>query len=345
MLTIMGSGEMTESMHKVHQRLMSSIAGPVRAVFVDTPAGFQLNADELSERAAQYFQKHLNAPLSTVSFKNSSLVGLPATEATLTRLRNANYIFAGPGSPSYAARHWLNGPFSAALAERLAAGAHLVFASAAAIAASRYAVPVYEIYKVGEDPHWVDGLDLLGPYGCQTAIISHWNNAEGGTHDTRYAYLGEPRLRLLEDALPDTAVILGVDEHTACIVDLFARRCEVMGAGGVTIRRRGGETVFKTGASFPLEYLARGAGLSGPAALEAVPPPREVETEPPEGEQAPCLTSPREDSVIDLLIEVRAELRRNHQWRQADAIRQRLGALGIVVEDGKEGTHWRRAES
>lgn len=343
--TIMGSGEMAESMRKVHQRLLSRTAGRLRPVFVDTPAGFQLNADELSERAAQYFQKHFNVPLAVASFKNSSLVGSPATEASLAILKRANYVFAGPGSPSYAARHWQNSPFAAAFAERLAAGAQIVFASAAAIAASRYALPVYEIYKVGEAPRWIDGIDLLGAYGLELAIITHWNNAEGGTHDTRYAYLGEPRLRLLEEAVPDSAVILGVDEHTACIIDLHTHKCEVMGAGRVTIRKKGLEVAFKSGTSFAIDYLAKGSqvDMSLPAELEGtLLPPHQTEAEQPIMEEPECQTAPPVAGLVDLLIEVRAELRRNHQWPLADAIRQRLGAHGIMVEDGPEGTSWLR---
>ena len=94
---------------------------------------------------------------------------------------------------------------------------------------------MYEIYKVGEEPHWVEGLNLLGPYGLELAIVTHWNNTEGGTHDTRYCYMGEPRLRLLEESLPESATILGIDEHTACIVDLSKGKSVVMGVGQVTI--------------------------------------------------------------------------------------------------------------
>ncbi len=59
-------------------------------------------------------------------------------------------------------------------------GASLALASAAAIAAGTFALPVYEIYKVGEDPHWKPGLDLLKPFGLSLAFIPHWDNMEGG---------------------------------------------------------------------------------------------------------------------------------------------------------------------
>ncbi len=57
----------------------------------------------------------------------------------------------------------------------------MVFASAAALTLGRWTVPVYEIYKVGEDPHWLEGLDLLSQTGIDGAVIPHFDNAEGGT--------------------------------------------------------------------------------------------------------------------------------------------------------------------
>jgi len=40
------------------------------------------------------------------------------------------------------------------------------------------------------------------------------------------------------------------------------------------------------------------------------------------------------------LIEVRKDLRANKMWAISDKIRDRLEELGIVLEDGKEGTSW-----
>jgi len=46
-------------------------------------------------------------------------------------------------------------------------------------------------------------------------------------------------------------------------------------------------------------------------------------------------------SFIDLLIEVRQELRQAQQWTLADLIRDRLVDLGVILEDGKGETTWR----
>ncbi len=44
---------------------------------------------------------------------------------------------------------------------------------------------------------------------------------------------------------------------------------------------------------------------------------------------------------IELLIEVRSELRKQKLWALSDLIRDRLKALGIILEDSREGTTWR----
>lgn len=44
---------------------------------------------------------------------------------------------------------------------------------------------------------------------------------------------------------------------------------------------------------------------------------------------------------IDLLLEIRRELRTAKQWELSDMIRDRLNELGISLEDGKGGTVWR----
>jgi cysteinyl-tRNA synthetase len=43
---------------------------------------------------------------------------------------------------------------------------------------------------------------------------------------------------------------------------------------------------------------------------------------------------------IDLLVEVRAELRAQKLWALSDIVRDRLAALGVTIEDTPTGTHW-----
>lgn len=46
---------------------------------------------------------------------------------------------------------------------------------------------------------------------------------------------------------------------------------------------------------------------------------------------------------VELLIDVRASLRQARQFELADQVRDRLAELGITLEDGRDGTRWRRA--
>ena len=46
------------------------------------------------------------------------------------------------------------------------------------------------------------------------------------------------------------------------------------------------------------------------------------------------------DGFVNLLIEIRRELRANKLWELSDSVRDRLAALGVVLEDSKEGTSW-----
>ena len=47
------------------------------------------------------------------------------------------------------------------------------------------------------------------------------------------------------------------------------------------------------------------------------------------------------DGFINLLIEMRRELRSQKLWALSDLVRDRLAELGVLLEDSKEGTTWR----
>ncbi|MEJ2039412.1 MAG: hypothetical protein P8X55_10805 [Desulfosarcinaceae bacterium] len=128
-------------------------------------------------------------------------------------------------------------------------------------------MPVYEIYKVGQELHWMDGLDILSRFGFDLVVVPHWNNAEGGNHDTRFCFMGAPRFERLEAMLPEGTTILGLDEHTALIIDFARQTAEIEGAGRITLRRNGYERVFskETPPSLDLLRGAFGAGAEPPA--------------------------------------------------------------------------------
>ncbi|MGZ6297761.1 MAG: CysS/YqeB C-terminal domain-containing protein [Candidatus Limnocylindrales bacterium] len=263
-LAIMGSGETAPAMAKVHRALLERLDDSTApATLIDTPYGFQENADELSARIVAYFVESVGHTLSVATYRSRDADAL-ATSTALALIREARYVLAGPGSPSYALRHWVDGPIPGALTDKLANGGIVTVASAAALTVGVVTVPVYEIYKVGEDPHWLDGLDLLGQStGLKAAVVPHYDNAEGGNHDTRFCYLGERRLRVLEAALPQGAFVLGVDGHTALVLDLDQGTASVAGLGGVTLRAQGRSVVFPSGTETRIEALAESARTIG----------------------------------------------------------------------------------
>ena len=247
LLVIMGSGETTPTMIKPHRRILETVPADA-AVLLDTPYGFQLNADEISARTVGYFAQSVGRQIDVVSWRTPPPPGLER-ERALTKLRSAQWIFAGPGSPTYALRQWRGTELPDLLPETDV----LVFASAAALTLGSHTVPVYEIYKAGITPYWEPGLDLFRRLtGVPAVVIPHYDNAEGGHHDTRFCYLGEPRLSALERELLSDTLIIGVDEHTALFCDLESATVTVVGNGGLTLRRNGSSVRYESGSVLPL---------------------------------------------------------------------------------------------
>jgi len=291
-LAMMGSGETAPTMAKVHRALFERLGpAPVPAAILDTPYGFQENADDLSARTVKFFAESVGREVDVASCRTRDVDGV-ALATAVARLRQARYVMAGPGSPSYALRQWAGGPIPPALADLLRDGGVLTMASAAALTLGVVTIPVYEIYKVGEEPRWLEGLDLLGAAtGLRAAVIPHYDNAEGGNHDTRFCYMGERRLRILEQQLPPETFVLGVDSHTALVLDLDRGVATVSGLGGVTVRVDGRSALFPGGSEMGLEALAEAAralaggeipvsdrGVGGPGAGGSAPSPTRAST-------------------------------------------------------------------
>lgn len=378
LLVLIGSGEMAPRMTRVQRSVIARLAehrggpssdrdrGSVRAAFIDTPYGFQSNADALSASMVDYFGARLGITVSVASFRRSD-DDILARETAFARIREADYVFSGPGSPSYALRQWSASAIPQLFADKLADGGALVLASAAALAIGRLTLPVYEIYKAGQDPYWLPGLDVLATIGINAAVLPHYDNAEGGGHDTRFCFLGERRLAALEELMPDDTLILGVDEHTALLVDLDAERATVHGRGAVTVRRHGRSVVFAAGEEVGLAELRTGA--PGPSSQPPATPERHplghedagdgevqalvrsvlaqvAELAPRAmivqlGEVAERALSDRTtlvEPLIETLIELRHRARENGDWPAADAIRTRLLGLGIELHDAADGT-------
>ncbi|WP_371791231.1 hypothetical protein OG285_15165 [Streptomyces sp. NBC_01471] len=274
----MGSGETSPTMVTLHRDLVAHLSADPGAAILETPYGFQVNRDDISSRAQDYFRRSVGLTTTIVSDADAGTVPGDSLDHIRDQVRRAAWVFSGPGSPSYALGRWREQGLGQILADRVRRGHGVtVMASAAACTVGFAALPVYEVYKAGHTPVWLDGLDLLGALDLPVAVIPHYDNAEGGTHDTRFCYLGETRLAAMETQLPDTAAVLGIDEHTALIIDLDAAIARVWGRGVLTVRRRGVSTLIPSGTTLTLERLR---ALAAGTDQGGVPAARQPTTEP-----------------------------------------------------------------
>ena len=377
-LAIIGSGETSPTMVTVHRELVSrlGLASP-QAIVLATPYAFQENAIDVSARTQRYFADSVGLPVRVVAGTSPHADPamapplIPPDEEDEVRqaagLRAADWVFAGPGSPSYALAHWRAGPVAAGLRDRVLAGAGLtVLASAAAATAGRFTLPVYEIYKAGGAPRWLDGLDLLGPLGMTVALIPHYDNAEGGRYDTRHCYLGERRLAVMERELGGDAAVLGVDEHTAVLIDLRTSDVEIRGRGGVTVRRSGDSVILPAGTRLSVAELRdmvqgirRAAGGGDAPRGEGRPEPGGQDDAAAGDGEAPALPLPEimaaaerrfeaaagardAEAMVGVILELEtaigqweADMDEDQGTEQARALlRSLVGRLGRAAQDG-----------
>ena len=222
-LVVMGSGETAPTMVRVHREIFAACP-PGPAAMLDTPFAFQMNRDELVARTQRYFAQSVGREVEVASWPRRDGAGR-RSEKALALLDRAAWAFAGPGSPTYALRQWRGTAVPAALAGVVRRGGTVVMGSAAALTLGGHAVPVYEVYKVGADPEWVEGLDLLGeltglrPPSCRTTTTRR--AARTTPASATSARRGWRRWR---SSCPIEVGVLGVDEHTAALLDVEARR-------------------------------------------------------------------------------------------------------------------------
>jgi hypothetical protein len=339
LVILFGSGETSASGQKVFDWLLRRLPSPVRVAIVETPAGFELNSAQVAGRIGEFLDHRLQnyrPQVTVVPARKRGTPYSPDNPEIAALIPGAHAIFLGPGSPTYAVRQLRDSlTWQTVLAcHRL--GAALVLASAATVAAGAYALPVYEIYKVGEDLHWRDGLDLLQPYGLSLALISHWNNNDGGADlDTSRCWMGQGRFRQLMAMLPPGTTVVGIDEHTALVMDLASGDCRVMGRGWVSVLHGGEEQRFEHGHGFGLSEL-------GPfhQPLGQVELPTEVEMLARSAQSpTPPEVMPSPPPEVVLLAKEREEARARRDWAAADALRSKIAALGWKVLDTQDGPH------
>lgn len=335
LMAFMGSGETSYNGGKIFESLARHLHAPLNISLLETPAGFELNSDRVVGRVADYLRVRLqndHPDIHVIPARKKGTAFSPDSAEIIRPMASSNLIFLGPGSPTYAVRQLEGSLAWDVIQARQRAGAVLVMASAATVAAGAFALPVYEIYKVGEEPHWKPGLDLFAAYGLKMVVIPHWNNEEGGSElDTSRCFIGQERFNLLAEQLPPDSTILGLDEHTAVVMDFAEGVATVKGRSCVHIIRQRVEQSFSNGVHFPLTHLGNfrlptvEEGISM-AALDLI---QQVQSEKPDAEQTP-------QEVVDLLGQ-RQNARERKDWLRADEVRAQIAALGWKIMDTPDG--------
>ncbi len=359
-LAILGSGETAPGMTKIHRKMLKALQ-PTNAVNIDTAYGFQLNVPQMSKKLEDYFDTSLHLKMTTLHFPSYERASELERTVFKQQVRQADYVFAGPGSPTYALAQWAPLHFDEDLLSVLDKGGGLCISSAASLTLGAFTAPIYEIYKVGElSPVWRDGLNVLGNYGLRCVVIPHFDNAEGGNYDTRYCYLGEVRLTALEQLLPDDVATFGVDEHTAAVIDFSKDTVTIEGRSNAYWRYHGSLKVLANGTTTQLDDL-RNAHIGPRAPAVDVASPVSVETSPLElghiaaagGDDAASALAQLvqlavtggdgyidPSSLIQGVLQARVSARAIGQYELADQLRDVLVSNGIEVQDGPDGTTW-----
>lgn len=340
-IALLGSGETSASGGQVFEMLARELPVPLQVRVLETPAGFELNAGRVAGRVADYLRVRLQnyqPEVRQVAARRKDPAHTAQNLGVNQDLLDADLVFLGPGSPSYTVRH-LDGSITWDLVRaRHRMGAAVVFASAAAIAAGALALPVYEIFKVGEDPHWKPGLDFFAPFGLRLVVVSHWNNHDGGAElDTSHCFVGKPRFDRLMPLLAPEMTVVGLDEQTGLLFDLERACCRVVGRGAVHLLRDGREWQFAHGHEFPIRELG---GFHLPQTPEDGIP----------AEVWAALQGSISDSDgtvpehVLRLLEQRKEARASRNWALSDQLRSEIAAFGFSVVDTPQGQQIERSE-
>ena len=346
LLVLFGSGETGAVGKTIHRKVFQLLRKrDQRVAVLEIPAGFQPNSEIVANEVADVFRKSLREFVSSVSVvparkktaerlprrpdeigtpRNDDFDFSPDNPEILEPLKQASYIFLGPGSPTYARKQLENSLALNMILDRWENGAVLALSSAAALAAGNFTLPVYEIYKVGSDLYWENGLRLTEKIGLNLTIITHWNNLEGGKDlDTGRCFMGKKRFADLEKLLPAGETILGIDEHTAIVINSRAGVLTVWGKGSGRLAVNGTETELKNGVVYDLNFQKKSGDYFSIGAIEKDLRETVGENELPE-------------SIRELLAK-RKISRDNGLFGEADEIRRILLGFGYEIRDEESG--------
>lgn len=338
-IAFLGSGETSLAGGRIFETLARLLPQPLRIAILETPAGFELNASLVAGRVGDFLKTRLGnykPVIDLVPARKKGTEFSPDNPEILKPLLQANMIFMGPGSPSYMSRQLKDTLAWEIIRARHRQGATLVFASAATISVGQWVLPVYEIYKVGEDVHVKDGLGFFSDFGMHVSFVPHWNNAEGGVDlDTSRCFVGMERFEQWRGLTPNDNIIVGLDEHSGIIMDCEKGICDVHGVSSVSVIKHDSSGMYPAGSNFSLSELGTctppdpiESGLR-PDVLELIRSTYTSENNGPPGE-------------VLALLEKRRKARANKDFSSSDSLRDEIAALGWRIKDTKEGQELER---
>ena len=333
-IAFLGSGETSLAGGRIFESLARNMKEPLRIALMETPAGFELNSAQVVGRVGDFMKTRLQnyqPVVDVIPARKKDSAFSPDDPEIIKPLLYANMIFMGPGSPTYAIRHLNDTLTWDVIRARHRLGATLIFASAATISIGAHALPVYEIYKVGQDVHAVGGLNLFADFGVHLSFIPHWNNADGGTDlDTSRCFVGMDRFAEWCNLVPPENITLGLDEHTGIIMDFESGMCEISGVSSVSLVSDCDPVMHPAGMKFPLSEIGE---IKVPDPIEKDIPAHVWDMV----VNAPPLDDDQPPGEVVAIAEQRFTARANKNWAESDRLREEIAALGWTVQDSKEG--------
>lgn len=333
-IALLGSGETSHLGGRIFELIAGGYQSPVKIAIVETPAGFELNSSQVAGRVADFLNVRLQnfqPVISVIPARKKNTSFSPNDINIATPIFDADIIYMGAGSPSFAVRQLENSLTWNAIRARHRLGASLVFSSAAVIAIGRRIIPVYEIYKVGEDISCPKGLDIFSDFSMRISVVPHWNNSDGGADvDTTRCFLGMERFARWTSMIPESEVILGIDEHTGIILDFSTMKGKIQGTGTVSLEVNDNTTVYHPGSIFALDIFGQ---ISLPSEGEGIPKKiwEIVST---------YNHSIAEESIPEevlLLSNERKIAREKKDWKRADELRMKIAEFGWQIHDTVNG--------
>ncbi|HVP21885.1 MAG TPA: hypothetical protein VMS73_08495 [Anaerolineaceae bacterium] len=339
LIALLGSGETSAAGGLIFETLARRLESQLRIGILETPAGFELNTHRVARRVAEYLSTRLNnydPHIRLIPARKRNTAFSPDDPDICAGIVSSNLIFFGPGSPTYAVRQLQGSLAWDYIQARHRLGGFIALASAATIALGEKALPVYEIYKVGEDPHWKDGLNFFGPFGLSLVIVPHWNNFEGGSEvDTSRCFVGRQRFEILASQLDRGTTILGLDEHTGLIIDLNSETCQVLGKGEIHLIGEGRERSFGNDVTFSIRNLGQFHVLED--LWEGIDPANWQKALDVDRINAEFLFDPLPPVEVMELLELRRQARYLQNWGKSDELRLRISGMGWMVVDTPDG--------